>query len=263
MESDEVFDYLIDQKFGTDDFKNEPYIAIWKLKYQPRFWKFKKIADKKAKEFGMNSFREMYQLWSELRINYNSLIGNKQVTDVIKECEAIENKIKDLDKAITDYLISRREDIINAIAQRIKLADVSALDLSKFSNLIPLLERFTTLSEQVTGLQNRKTVIMDNINTVEKMVSMAEEGHLVLDEKSADTFFNHTNPETPIFELIRDAEWITIKQALEDKGIKTSAKENYSIVRKKVSKKEKEDILKKYNVKEGEIFIDQNLANKN
>lgn len=262
MENDEVFAYLMEQKFGTDDFKNEPCIAIWKFKYQPRFWKFKKIADKKAREFGVASFDEMHKLWSGLRINYKSLIENKKITEIIKECEEIENRIKDLDKAVTDYLISRREDIINAITQRIKLTDVSALDLSKFSNLIPLLEKFIASSEEVTSLQNRKTVIMNNINTVEKMISLAEEDHLALDEKSFDTFFRNTNPETPIFELIGDVEWITVKQALEDKGIKTSAQANYSVVRKKISKEEKEDILKRHNVKEGEIFIDQNLVNR-
>lgn len=260
MENDEVFDYLNEENFGTDDFENEPYIEIFGLKYQPRFWKFKKIADKKAKEFGISSFDEMHQLWRGLRINYQSLIGNKKIADVIEECEAIEEKIKSLDKAIEDYLSPRRDDLINAVIQRIKITEIPKPVQSKFTNLAPLLEDFNVLSKQLASLENRNTVIMNNINAVEKMISLAKEGHLILDEKSVDAFFNNNNPETPIFEMISDAEWANIKQALEDKGVKTTSKSKYSVVRKKISKEEKNDLLKKYNVKEGEIFIDPNLV---
>ncbi|MHC1722352.1 MAG: hypothetical protein AB9836_04000 [Aminipila sp.] len=261
MEKDEAFDYLIEQNFGTAGFENQPYFSIFGFKYQPRLWKFKKIADKKAKEFGISSFDEMYQLWKGLRINYQSLIGNKKIADVIKECEDIENKIKALNKAVENYLNPRREDIINAIIQRIKIVDIPEQLKSKFSNLLPLLKEFNEVSEQVATLENRNTIIMDNVNKVEKMISLAEEGNLVLDEKSAEAFFNNTNPETPIYEMISDEEWSSIKQALEDKGIKTTSKSKYSVVRKQISKEEKENLLKKYNVKEGEIFIDPELIN--
>lgn len=261
MEKDEAFAYLIEQNFGTADFENQPYFSIFGFKYQPRLWKFKKVADKKAKEFGISSFDEMYQLWKGLRINYQSLIGNKKIADVIKECEDIENKIKALNTAVEDYLSPRREDIINAIIQRIKIVDIPEQVKSKFSNLLPLLKEFNEVSEQVANLENRNTIIMNNVNTVEKMISLAEEGNLVLDEKSAEAFFNNPNPDTPIYEMISNEEWSSIKQALEDKGIKTTSKSKYSVVRKQISKEEKEDLLKKYNVKEGEIFIDPDLVN--
>ncbi|WP_312649930.1 hypothetical protein [Aminipila sp.] len=261
MEKDEAFAYLIEQNFGTADFENQPYFSIFGFKYQPRLWKFKKIADKKAKEFGISSFDEMYQLWKGLRINYQSLIGNKKIAEVIKECEDIENKIKALKKAVEDYLNPRREDIIKAIIQRIKIVDIPEQVKSKFSNLLPLLKEFNEVSEQVANLENRNTIIMNNVNTVEKMISLAEEGNLVLDEKSAEAFFNNPNPDTPIYEMISNEQWSSIKQALEDKGIKTTSKSKYSVVRKQISKEEKEDLLKKYNVKEGEIFIDPDLVN--
>lgn len=262
MEKDEAFAYLIEQNFGTADFDNQPYFSILGFKYQPRFWKFKKVADKKAKEFGIPSFDEMYQLWKGLRINYQSLIGNKKIAEVIKECENIENKIKSLNKAVEDYLNPRREAIINAIIERIKITDIPEQVKSKFSNLIPLLKEFNEVSEQMSNLENRNTIIMNNVNTVEKMISLEGEGKLVLDEKSAEAFFNNPNPETPIFEMISNEEWVSIKQALEDKGIKTTSKSKYSVVRKQISKEEKNDLLKKYNVKEGEIFIDPDLVNK-
>ncbi len=261
MEKDEAFAYLIEQNFGTAAFENQPYFSIFGFKYQPRLWKFKKVADKKAKEFGISSFDEMYQLWKGLRINYQSLIGNKKIADVIKECEDIENKIKALKKAVEDYLNPRREDIIKAIIQRIKIVDIPEQVKSKFSNLLPLLKEFNEIAEQVANLENRNTIIMNNVNTVEKMISLAEEGNLVLDEKSAEAFFNNPNPDTPIYEMISNEEWSSIKQALEDKGIKTTSKSKYSVVRKQISKEEKEDLLKKYNVKEGEIFIDPDLVN--
>lgn len=261
MEKDEAFAYLIEQNFSTADFENQPYFSIFGFKYQPRLWKFKKVADKKAKEFGISSFDEMYQLWKGLRINYQSLIGNKKIADVIKECEDIENKIKALNTAVEDYLSPRREDIINGIIQRIKIVDIPEQVKSKFSNLLPLLKEFNEVSEQVANLENRNTIIMNNVNTVEKMISLAEEGNLVLDEKSAEAFFNNPNPDTPIYEMISNEEWSSIKQALEDKGIKTTSKSKYSVVRKQISKEEKEDLLKKYNVKEGEIFIDPDLVN--
>ncbi|QOX65729.1 hypothetical protein FRZ06_21445 [Anoxybacterium hadale] len=262
MENDDVFDYLLNQKFGTVEFENEPCIIFIKFKYQPRFWKFKKIADKKANEFGIDSFEEMYHLWSGLRINYKSLVGNKKMSDVIGESELIEKRIKDLDVAINSYLTSRRQDIINTIIRRIKMVDVVAFDKTKFSNLIPLLEKYNGIAQHIRGLQNRKTVIMQNINTVEKMIILAEQGRFVLDKKSTDAFFNNTNPVTPIFEMITEAEWSSINKALVRKGIKTTSKDNYSVVRKTISEKEKKAILEKYNVKEGEIFIDSNLVSK-
>ncbi|QHI73850.1 hypothetical protein [Aminipila terrae] len=261
MEKDEAFVYLIEQNFGTDYFENQPYFIIFGFKYQPRFWKFKKVADKKAHEFGISSFDEMYQLWKGLRINYQSLIGNKKIADVIKECEEIESKIKSLNKAVEDYLNPRRDDIINAIIQRIKITDVPEQVKSKFSNLVPILEEFNEVSKQVSNLENRNTIIMNNVNGVEKMITLAEQGNLVLDEKSAESFFNNSNPETPIFEMISNEEWTSIKKALEDKGIKTTSKSKYSVVRKQISQEEKDDLLKKYNVKEGEIFIDPDLVN--
>jgi len=262
MEKNEVFNYLIEQKFNTDEFNNEPYFEILKLKYQPRFWKFRKIANKISTEFGIASFSEMFKLWDGLRINYKSLIGNKKIANVITECEGIENKIKELDKSVVDYLMIRRADIIDTIIQRIKMLAVSVLDTLKFSNLIPLLENFKMLSEKETGLDERKSVIMENTNTVEKMISLAEQGNLDMNDKKYEGFFNNTNPVTPIFELIDTTEWTSIKNALEDKGIKTSDKDNYTVVRTKISSKEKKDLLNKYNVKECEIFIDENLANK-
>lgn len=263
MEKDEVFNYLIDEKFDTDEFRNEPYFELFRLKYQPRLWKFKKIADKKAKEFGIPSFSEMFKLWNGLRLNYKSLIGNKRITTVVNECEVLDNKIKELNVRVENYLTVRRQDIITAIIQRIKLLSVAILDTIKFSNLIPLLERFNVLTEREPGLQERKTTIMNNINTVEKMISLAEKGKLNLDDKTYNEFFNNTNPEKPIFELIGDVEWTDIKKALEDKGIKTTNNKNdYSVVRTKITKDEKDDLLKKFGVKEGEIFYDPSLANK-
>jgi hypothetical protein len=141
--------------------------------------------------------------------------------------------------------------------------EVSSLDKSKFSNVCPYLEKFNILSERVSSLENRRTVIMANINAVEKMASLVKEGKFNLDAKSEDAFFNNNNPETPIFEMISVKDWNSIKQALEDKGISISAKENYTVVRTTISKREKEKLLKKYSVKEGEIFIDPDLANKN
>lgn len=48
----------------------------------------------------------------------------------------------------------------------------------------------------------------------------------------------------------------------EDKGIKLKSRENYSVAKTKLSKEEKEAKLKKYGVKEGEIFFDEKLIGK-
>lgn len=261
MEEDEVFSYLIDENYGTDDFKNDPFIFFLGLKFQPRYWKFKRIADKKAKEFGMATFEEMHTLWEGLRINYKSLEGNKKLSAVLEECKMIEEKIKYLEKAIQDYLITRRKGIMDAVVQRVKMVDTKVVE-ARFSNIMPLLAKYRSLGEEVYKLQDSKSVIMENINAVEKMTSLAKQGKLQLSRTSKEKFFNNQNPATPILEIITDAEWKAITQALAEKGIKTSSKSNYKVYSKSISQDEKEAILKKHQVKEGEIFIDPKLVGK-
>lgn len=261
MEEDEVFSYLIDENYGTDDFNNDPFIFFLGFKFQPRYWKFKKIADKKAKEFGMASFEEMRKLWEGLRINYKSLEDNKKLSAVLEECNMIEEKIKYLEKAIQDYLITRRKGIMDAIVQRVKMVDTKVVE-ARFSNIMPLLAKYRSLGEEVYKLQDNKSVIMDNINAVEKMTGLAKQGKLQLSRTSKELFFSNQNPTTPILEIITDAEWQAITQALAEKGIKTSSKSNYKVYSKTISQDEKAAILKKHQVKEGEIFIDPKLVGK-
>lgn len=260
MEKDEVFEYLVEQNFGTDGFVNEPIVKILGFKFQPRYWKFKSIADKKAKEFGMSSYAEMLELWNGLRVNFKSLIGNKTIKEILTECESIETKIKQLEEAILNYLTPRREAVINAMIERIKMNNDTVRNNLKFTNLLPLLESFKNKSEQFMSSDARRTSIMDNIGIVEGMIGMMNEGKLTLSDQSNAEFFANTNPETSITEMVSNSEWESIKKMLDKKGIATSSKENYTVVRNKISEQSKKEYLEKYNVAEGEIFIDENLA---
>lgn len=261
MESDEVFKYLISQLYGTDKFVNEPSIHILGFHFQPRAWKFQEIADKNAKEFGMNSFEEMHQLWTDLRINYKSLEDSLTIEAAIAKADEIEEQLKRLkeENANTDTLL--RNDIIETVIDRVS---IDQLDLSQvsFANLKPLKQQLKSVSEKCTQLQSQKDVILTNMQTVEKMIALDKKGHLRINPEKMEDFMANTLPERPIFEMIDEEEWKDIERALNQKGISTSQRENYTVIKRTITTEEKISILKRHNVKEGEIFIDPKLSKK-
>lgn len=259
MESDEVFAYLIDTNFGTDKFINEPYINLLGKAFQPRHWKFKGVADKKAIEFGFSNFDEMRKLWSDLRVNYNSLKGNKKISDVMDEYNSITLRIKELEHSIENYLDIRRDAVIDSIIERCKVDPKTINDKPPLDEVVIMLEKLDDLKNNIAGLEERKDQIMDNISVVENMISLASQKNLNISPKALKSITFVKDPSIPIEELVGPTEWISLKAALNKKGIKTSSRKNYSIVKTKISNTEKQRLLKKFDVKEGEIFIDPKL----
>lgn len=129
LEDDEVFTYLIEQNFHNDKFRNEPYIEFWGFVYQPRFWKFRKYANKKAKEFGFENYEAMFKLWESLRINFKSLIGDKKIKVVLKECEELERQIKNLEEQIFNIPLQYLKDLKENLTEMFKVIPAEKLDV--------------------------------------------------------------------------------------------------------------------------------------
>lgn len=260
LENDEVFNYLIDENFHNDKFINKPYIKILFFIYQPRLWKFSKYANKKAKEFGLSDYKEMFKLWSDLRVSYKSLVGNKRIQQVIAESKQMEHKIKADELEIENIPITYRKDIILRLKDTIK--NLNHFNDIRFSNIVPLKERYFKLRDKSESITDRMDSIMENITNVEKLITMSESENVRFNEKEFETFFSNSDPTVPVFELIPKNEWDDIKKAFEAKNIKLKSREDYSVVETKISQQKKEDLLNKYGVKEGEIFIDESLVGK-
>lgn len=265
LEEDEVFNYLIEQNFHNDKFVNEPYIEFLGFVYQPRFRKFKKYANKKARELGFEDYMSMFKLWESLRINFKSLIGDKKIKDVLAECEVLENQIKEFEEQILNIPREYLKDLKENLTEMFKIIPAEKLqvfdDTEEVNNVISLRKSLNKNKEMFSSLNDRLNVIMDNITNVEKMISAVERGYVINEEK-LNKFFNNTDPTIPVFELIPESEWSSIEKAFADKGIKLKSRENYSVAKTKLSKEEKEAKLKKYGVKEGEIFFDEKLIGK-
>lgn len=261
MERDEIFIYLISQSYGTEKFVNEPLINILGFRYQPRLWKFKEIADINAREFGMKSFEEMYQLWTELRINYKSLKDNRTIDEAISKADAIEEQLKKLNKENENIDMILRRDIIENIIDRVNINNLNFGDVS-FSNLKPLKQKLASISEKCTQLQSQKDIILSNMQIVEKMIALDKKGRLKINILKMEDFIMNTSANRPIFEMIDEAEWQDIERALNQKGTSTSQRDNYTVVKTIIATEEKNSILKKYNVKEGEIFNDPKRSKK-
>lgn len=129
LEDDEVFTYLIEQNFHNDKFRNEPYIEFLGFVYQPRFWKFRKYANKKAKEFGFENYEAMFKLWESLRINFKSLIGDKKIKVVLKECEELERQIKNLEEQIFNIPLQYLKDLKENLTEMFKVIPAEKLDV--------------------------------------------------------------------------------------------------------------------------------------
>lgn len=265
LEDDEVFTYLIEQNFHNDKFRNEPYIEFLGFVYQPRFWKFRKYANKKAKEFGFENYEAMFKLWESLRINFKSLIGDKKIKVVLKECEELERQIKNLEEQIFNIPLQYLKDLKENLTEMFKVIPAEKLDVfedrEEVNNVISLREELNKNKELSFSLSDRLNAIMENINNVEKLISAVERGYVINEEKF-NKFFTNTDPTIPVFELIPENEWASIEKAFAEKGIKLKSRENYSVVKTKLSQDEKEALLKEYGVKEGEIFFDKNLVGK-
>lgn len=255
LEKNEIFQYLIKENFHNDNFYNEPYISIWKFEYQPRYWKFKKAANELAKSFGIINHETMFKVWGDLRSAYRSLIGDKRVIDVIEECKDIDNKIKKLEQEIIDLPSLYRKDVILRLVEVIKVTEIRDY---RFSNLIPIKAEYVAIKGGLQKLSDRENAIMENLSSVEKIILATEKG-AIFDESKFSKFFENTDPTTPVFELIPEVEWDDIREAFEKAGIKLGDRRNYSVVKTELSKEQEDYYLKKYNVKEGEIFFDKDL----
>jgi hypothetical protein len=262
LERDEVFSCLIEQDFHNEHFRNEPFLQIFGYKYQPRFWKFAAIADKKAKELGLDSYQAMFKLWENLRINYKSLAEDQKITDIMDQCKGIEAEIKALEERIDQMPVLYRSEVITRLVEFIKTQPAGYLGKVGMTGLMSLQEQFSSLQKTFTGLSERVNQIMSNISSVEKMVEVYELEGKVRDEKVYESFFHNEDPAVPVFTLIPEEEWKEIERAFAQKDIKLKSRENYTVVRTKISRGEKEALLNQYGVKEGEIFVDEALKGK-
>lgn len=264
LEDDEVFDYLIDQNFHNEKFVNEPYFNILGFEFQPRYWKFKKYANKKAREFGFVDYKHMFELWKNLRLAYESLIGDKKIAKVIEEYKQLENRLKKYENEIENLPIAYSEEVIKRVVKTIENLDTEKLFYiqdTEYDAVIQLKKSIDLLKERQKTLENRIDILLKNIDRAEEMIAAAERGKLKIDESIMKKFIENNDPYIPVFEIIPEKEWVEIKKAFEDKGIKLKAdRTKYSVVRRKLSPEEKERKLKEYGVKEGEIFIDKNLV---
>lgn len=262
LEEDEVFNYLIEQNFHSKSFNNEPCINFIFFKYQPKYWKYAKAANEIAKRHGFTDGKQMFEVWRKLRSVYHSLVDDKKTTDIIKESEVIEKEITELEDKIENIDIEYANEVKKRLVNILKRLPEQKYDLfnqAEVENIIRIKQELVAQKEQIKPLNDRLTIIMDNINSIEKMISSAEIGNLHLDESQVQEFFNCTNPSVPIQRLIPQKDWEDVEKAFSEFGIQLKDREDYTVVEKHINKKEKERLLKKYNVKEGEIFIDEEL----
>lgn len=263
MENDETFNYLISENFHTTSFLNEPYFELFGLKYQPRFWKFKQVANKKAKEFRFETYVEMLQTWSTLRATFKSLIGDKRVEVAVKEAEAIQTKIDEIKTKIDAIPALYLEDTKTAFSKTLLLADEEKFSVfTRQEQAVSALQLRTVWKEEKENrerLADRMNAIMENITHVEQLISAAEQGLLDIHSAALSAFYQNNDPAAPVFKLIPEHEWDTLKEAFSKKGITLNERKNYEKVETKLSNEKKEELLRRYNVEEGEIFIDESL----
>jgi prefoldin subunit 5 len=266
LENNETFNYLIQENFHNEEFVNEPYFEIFNIKYQPRFWKFKKFANKLAKEVKFKDYKEMFEIWFNLRMSFKSLIEDKRVEDVIKETEELEAKIKTFEEKLSQISLEYLADVKSRFAEILLTVDEKKFSIfnhqDEVNNLVSMKQDFSAAKKSQEALSARLNLIMDNLNKVEEMIAAAENNGFDENDANFSNFFANTDPTTPIHQLIPDMDWDGLKRAFADKGISLKNKENYTKVVTEISNEEKENLLNKYGVKEGEIFIDETLAKK-
>ena len=266
LEQDETFNYLVEQNFHNNSFQNEPYFEIWGLKYQPRFWKYKSVANKKAKEFKFENYIEMFQIWSSLRVTFESLIGDKKVEVAVKEAEAIQSKMDEIKAQIDQIPTLYLEDTKSGLAKLLYISDESKFEVfsnqEQVQNALSFRQSWNEMKTSQEDLTHRMNAIMENITQVEKLLQAAQRGIIDLNSPSFEDFYNNENPTAPVYQLIPEHEWDDLKQAFADKGIELGERKRYEKVQTKISVDEKRQLLDKYGVKEGEIFIDETLVGK-
>ncbi len=266
LENDEVFLYLIDQDFHNEQFKNEPYFELFGLKYQPRHWKFSKFANKKAKEMGFNNYGDMFKLWQDLRATYESLIGEDKIEDVVKESKRLKQEIKDIEDKILNIPSDFLQEVKTRLVEILFIINDSKFNIfgktEEVNNILSIRKEFNLTKNGYEKQKSRLDILFDNLNKVEQLITAAENGNINIEDNKFEKLLSNTDPTIPIFELIPESEWVDIKKAFEDKGIKMKNKDDYTVVKTKVTAKQKKELLKKYNVKEGEIFIDPDLVGK-
>lgn len=284
LEDDEMFNYLLKENFHNSSFRNEPYFEIGPFRYQPRYWKFKKFANKRAKELGFENYEEMFATWKNLRIKFKSLVeipkerevslseekgidilvmNNRKIKDVILEGERLEKDIEKIKQEILKIPEMYLKDLKDKIAGVLLYIEEDRLsvfeDIAIKQNVISIRKNLLSLNEKIGLLDERLNLIMNNITNVEKLLLAVEKGANI-QASQLDRFYSNEDPAIPVFELIDDFDWNEIERAFAQKGIVLNKKENYSVVNNKITEIEKSDLLKKYNVQEGEVFIDESLV---
>lgn len=261
LEDDETFMFLIKEKFNQiNEFDNNPYVKIGPFIYQPRFWKFKKMANRVAKRHFIETYTRMFDLWFKLRMNYNSLEKSKmKIKSIIEQGEKFEGDIKTITEQIDNLVFKKAEEVYSELVKMFLYIDRNKID---DDNMRTLRIELDGIEEDIKKISDNMSKIMDNINKLEELIQAMERGYVLPDDK-LDRLMSIDNPTIPIFEEIKLEDWNDIKQAFKDKGIELSDnKDDYSVVKTEITDSQKDYYLNKYNVKEGEIFIDENLVNK-
>lgn len=264
LENDETFNFMIAENFHNTRFVNEPYFEIFGMKYQPRFWKFKKVAQKKAAEFRFSSYVEMIDTWNNLRSTFESLIGDKRVEIAVQEAEAIEAKLNDIKEKINALPLLHLEDTKTSFAKSLQLA--SEDKFSVFENqeqvkaALVLRSAWSETKSSRDSVSERMNSIMENISRVEELIYAVDRGQLDVNSPVLTDFYNNTDPTASVFKLIPEHEWEEIKTAFASKGISLGDRGSYTKVETKITTEQKEKIFEKYDVTEGEIFIDEDLV---
>ncbi len=265
LEQNEVFNYFLAEGFNDPaTFINKPRIDFRFFVYEPRKWKFEKAANELAKIFYFENYQEMFQTWATLRQSFDSLLNNQKFAEVIAQCEVMRKEVetlKEKNKQVETEEIEIYIGKITGLMQSLQEQSLLKIFTQDETHIIQdLKERMARTQKSVETQQNDSSIILKNMDFIEQTIEKFDfiKWNKISEEDQNKIISAPANE--PIFKIIPEAEWEDIKIAFAKKGIDLNGdRKDYTMTETDLTEEEREKLMKKYNVKVGEVFFDESL----
>lgn len=265
LEDDETFRYMVIEDFHNDEFRNRPSFKIPLFgTYQPRYWKFAKVANKVAKRHDFENYETMFATWKTFRDIFSEIIEeNTPVKDTKAKFEKLQAEIKAKNDELNQLAQQEMERVVDKVSAFVVNAEklsISSLDANEITFINTNKAQIQKDSENLKVLDETVNQIMKNMGYVQQLSvdanKLAQNPEL---KPKLESILEVQDPTQNLFEILTMEQYNKAMDAFKayDKKHFQEAKVHQDQAKYNVTDLTPEQIqylMKKYNVQEGEAF---------